>query len=104
MKTMEKEVMQLEAECEKCKKIYNLDDDLIDVDWNKTIPQALTDKYGDDRLLCPDCRGIFRIIEEGKFKFVSRKQGKKFVKDLVLISKDNTRKVIRLNQSWEFLD
>lgn len=90
---MKKESFQLPAECVKCAGIYELNDDLIGEDWNKTLSDILTEKYGSDTLLCPKCRRIIRIIEEGSFKWVVYEDKDKKTEDLELISKDGNRRL-----------
>jgi len=93
---MNKEV-EMPAQCEECENIFNLNDDLIGEDWNKTIPQVLFEKYGNDSLLCVGCRKILRIVEEGRFRFVFREDGEKKVVELELISEEGERKLLKLS-------
>ncbi len=88
---MEKEGFSLPAECVECKSVFELDDDLIGADWNKTIGEVLIEKYGSDLLLCPSCRKIIRIIKEGTFKWVVHSDVKGSTSDLELVSKEGER-------------
>lgn len=93
---MKKEVMEMPAECEHCKSIFDLNDDLIGENWNKTIPQVLAEKYGSEELLCVKCRKINRIIEEGNFKLVYKEDDKDRTAHLEFITKNGERTVWKL--------
>src|SRR3989338_3815396 len=95
---MKREGFQLPAECFGCKEVYELDDDLIGEDWNKTIGDVLIEKYGSDTLLCPKCRKMARIIEEGTFRWVVREECGGKAADLELISKNGERKLLKLKE------
>ena len=85
--------LKLPTECEECKSIYDLDDDLIGEDWNKTIANVLSEKYGHDKLLCPKCRKVIRMVEEGKFRMVYGEDRDNMEMRLELISENKERRV-----------
>ena len=95
---MKREGFQLPAECFDCKDVYELDDDLIGEDWNKTIGEVLIEKYGSDTLLCPKCRKMARIIEEGSFRWVVREDSIGNAADLELVSKNGERKLLKVKE------
>lgn len=96
---MKKESYELPAECVECKSVYELNDDLIGEDWNKTIGEVLTEKYGSDNLLCPKCRKMVRVIEEGTFKWVVREDKNGRIADLELVTEDGNRRLLKVKST-----
>ena len=95
---MGKEVLELPAECEKCGSLYNLNDDLLGEDWNKTISQVLIKKFGSDSFLCSNCRKMVRVVEKGKFNLITTKTKNDEKISLELISNQN-RKVFEFSKT-----
>ena len=95
---MGKEVLEIPAECENCKQVYDLNIDLVGEDWNKTISEVLTQKYGSSAFICPQCRGIARIIETGEFSLTMMEGKNKDNINLELVSKDGNRRVWKVKQ------
>ncbi len=96
---MKKEGYELPAECVQCKSVFELNDDLIGEDWNKTIGDVLIEKYGSDLLMCPKCRKMVRIIEEGTFKWVIRGDKDGRMADLELVSKEGNRRLWKVKST-----
>jgi hypothetical protein len=102
MKRGGKEELEIPAECEKFGSIFDLNDDLICENWNKTISEVLKERYGSCDFRCLNCRNILRIIERGNFKLIFDKSDNGEIINLELLSENGERRTFKLKNSKEF--
>jgi uncharacterized protein YbaR (Trm112 family) len=94
----EKEVLEIPVECDYCGDVYDLNDEFVGEDWNKTISQLLTDKYGNDELVCPKCRkGVLNVTEEGTYKMYWKENKNSRNLVLEINSKNSGRNLLKVN-------